>query len=71
MRLGEWVFSTTKDCVFDYYGEECSPKPYDIKIAKTTVHPNYNAKNRQNNIALLKLVDKVQYTSNKKQVLFI
>ncbi|XP_013171014.1 PREDICTED: venom protease-like [Papilio xuthus] len=58
VRLGEWDTETEKDCNEDY----CSDPPVDVKVVQVIVHPKYNKKLHDGDIALLRLGNSVNYT---------
>lgn len=61
--LGEWNTETDPDC-HDHNQNTCNPPVIINKIVKTIVHPNYrpSAKNKHDNIALLRLEKPVKYS---------
>ncbi|XP_066249507.1 CLIP domain-containing serine protease B4-like isoform X2 [Euwallacea similis] len=59
VRLGEYDLSTTK---VDCDGTYCSPPVQDFYIAKTAVHPKYNPRTHENDIALLKIDGVANFT---------
>ncbi|XP_030384446.1 serine protease grass-like [Scaptodrosophila lebanonensis] len=59
VRLGEHNLSTEKDCEDDDKPESCAPAVQDIEIEKIIVHEAY--KNKYNDIALLRLKEKVNF----------
>lgn len=62
VRLGEWDLNTPKDCPPK---KGCNDHPLDVGIEKIIVHENYldgNEIQKKNDIALLKLKQKVEYT---------
>ncbi|KAF2896948.1 hypothetical protein ILUMI_09228 [Ignelater luminosus] len=55
VRLGEWNLTSDPDC------SECDPVQV-VKISKIIVHGNYSSLNRNNDIALLRLEEDVEFT---------
>ncbi|XP_018791127.1 PREDICTED: uncharacterized protein LOC108970283 [Bactrocera latifrons] len=69
VRLGEWNTTAKKDC--EYFSENyelCAPLPVDINIFEYIVHPMYNKKKFNYDIALLKLEESVTYTDFVKPI---
>jgi hypothetical protein len=63
VRLGEWNTATEEDCDDSFIDEEvCSDKPLDIMVETAIRHPEYNARSKKNDIALLRLEENVNYT---------
>lgn len=63
-RLGEYDFTTEKDCVQDSNGQlDCAPPPVDYLIAEIIPHPQYDPKNpsKHHDLALLRLTESVSY----------
>ncbi|XP_011189198.1 serine protease easter [Zeugodacus cucurbitae] len=63
VRLGEWDISTPDDC--EPNGKRaafCAPPPITRTLANKFVHPEFDIKKQSNNIALLQLMDRVEYT---------
>ncbi|KAL1501655.1 hypothetical protein ABEB36_006948 [Hypothenemus hampei] len=53
VRLGEYDLNNTdQDCAHSY----CSPPTQDLYIEDTIIHPKYNPKTHENDIALIKLL---------------
>ncbi|KAF2899036.1 hypothetical protein ILUMI_07139 [Ignelater luminosus] len=63
VRLGEWRRSTDDDCDDPSDIETCADPVLDVPIIEKIVHPFYNKKNRNNNIALLLLQKKIKYSA--------
>ncbi|XP_043273178.1 CLIP domain-containing serine protease 2-like [Venturia canescens] len=66
VRLGEYDTSTDRDCVPDGDGSEvCAEPTVTVRIAEAIVHESYrpNARDQQNDVALLRLAENVQFTS--------
>lgn len=65
VRIGEWNTKTDPDCVMctslDCSTEQCAPKVIFNNITKKIVHPGYTEKNHFDDIALLRLEDKVHF----------
>ena len=60
VRLGEWDLSSESDCMDDI----CADSAIDVPIEKIIQHENYqsSAKNLLNDIALIRLAQKVNFT---------
>lgn len=60
VRLGEWDLDTDDDCEEDH----CSDPPVNIPIGEIIVHEGYKpySKNREHDIALIRLSQAVNYT---------
>lgn len=64
VRVGEWLTNSDIDC-----GEEfCGLPVQDIAISHVIVHPGYEKQSYKNNIALLVLSRKLNYTGKVKYV---
>lgn len=62
VRLGEYdLKSTEPDCEGSY----CSPPVQDSYISRTIVHPDYNPKTHQNDIALIQISKPANFTSKR------
>ncbi|CAO1427647.1 unnamed protein product [Diamesa serratosioi] len=64
VRLGEWDTTTENDCDDSFVNENvCAPPAIDIQIEQLIPHENYqpNAGNQHNDIALLRLAQKVTF----------
>ncbi|KAK4885517.1 hypothetical protein RN001_001788 [Aquatica leii] len=58
VRVGEWSTSSSLDC-----GEEfCALPVQDITVSHVILHPGYEQQNFKDNVALLVLNDRVNYT---------
>lgn len=57
VRLGEHNLSTKKDCED---GAGCAPPPKDIDIEDIIPHPDYFKPELRNDIALIRLAEKVE-----------
>ncbi|XP_061721686.1 CLIP domain-containing serine protease HP8-like isoform X1 [Cydia pomonella] len=66
VRLGEWNTSSTTDC----YGGECHSEIQDVPVEQVIAHENYdpNNTNQHDDIALLRLARKVQFTDFIKPI---
>lgn len=62
MRLGEYNLSTEQDCSPD---AGCNSPPVDIAIEKLIPHPEYFKPELRNDIALIKLAEKVEFKECK------
>ncbi|XP_058811350.1 phenoloxidase-activating factor 3-like [Topomyia yanbarensis] len=63
VRLGEYHRSTDEDCQEIEDEERCAPAPQDIPIEHIIRHPNYNKPRLANDLALIKLRQPVNVTS--------
>ncbi|XP_028901451.1 serine protease easter isoform X2 [Zeugodacus cucurbitae] len=64
VRLGEWNIGTQKDCQFDSKGNELCADPHiDLGIEEEICHPLYNIRTQTHDIALLRLQEKVNYST--------
>ncbi|KAH8274284.1 hypothetical protein KR026_004372, partial [Drosophila bipectinata] len=61
VRIGEYNITSAEDCVLYGGKRECLPPPVDIQVGEMIVHPNYSEVNYQNDIALIRLKDPVQF----------
>lgn len=61
-RLGEWQRSTDDDCDDPEDIETCAEPILDVAVKEKIIHPFYNKKTRNNNIALLLLQKKIKYS---------
>lgn len=64
--MGEWDLTLEKDCQVDEkQNNYCTDSPLDIAIEEKIPHESYNpqSRNQQNDIALLRLQTKIQYTT--------
>ncbi|KAI4467772.1 hypothetical protein MML48_2g00022016 [Holotrichia oblita] len=61
VRLGEYNLRTQKDCNDEEY---CAPphQDFEVSLSDITVHPQYNTKSLQNDIALIRLRKNVTIT---------
>ncbi|XP_039967127.1 serine protease easter-like [Bactrocera tryoni] len=63
VRFGEWDISYKRDCEkFSSRKSVCAPMYMDIVVDVIITHPGYNKKTLQNDIALLRLIRKVEFT---------
>uniref|UniRef100_A0A1A9VQB5 Peptidase S1 domain-containing protein n=1 Tax=Glossina austeni TaxID=7395 RepID=A0A1A9VQB5_GLOAU len=58
IRLGEHDLNQEIDCVYN----ECSEKPRDLSYEDIIIYPDYDHRSHQNDIALIRLADKVNFT---------
>lgn len=63
IRLGEWNISSTTDC---YAENECADSPIDVSIEEEVVHPYFSASTGNNDIALLRLNQNIEFTGKLK-----
>ncbi|CAD6997589.1 unnamed protein product [Ceratitis capitata] len=64
VRLGEWNLETQTDCQIDSQGNSlCSDQYVDAAIEEEICHPLYNVRSQENDIALLRLQEKVNFNS--------
>lgn len=63
IRLGEWNISSTADCFSE---DECADSPIDADIEEEIVHPYFSASTGNNDIALLRLNQNVEFTGKKR-----
>lgn len=62
--LGEYNTATDIDCIeYEEGDQDCADEPKIIPIQSTVLHPQWKYPDRDNDIALLKLVAPVNYTS--------
>lgn len=59
IRLGEWDLLSDEDC--DSVGN-CNDPPLDIRVESTVQHEEYDKYTLYNDIALIKLKEKVNFT---------
>ncbi|KAF2896093.1 hypothetical protein ILUMI_10091 [Ignelater luminosus] len=64
VRFGEWKFSANKDCIRDteLIEEVCTEPVVDVKIEEKIAHVYYNSTSGSNDIALLRLESKIQFS---------
>ncbi|XP_065087340.1 serine protease grass-like [Ochlerotatus camptorhynchus] len=55
VRLGENDITQKHDCIIPDEKRDCAPPPQDIMVTKSTIHPQYSARHKKNDIALLRL----------------
>lgn len=70
-RLGEYDFTTEKDCVQVLNGQlDCAPPPVDYLISEIIPHPQYDPKNpsKHHDLALLRLTERVSYNDFIKPI---
>lgn len=70
VRLGEWDTSTDQDCEGVGEDTDCSPDPMDVVIERKIPHPDYNplAVEQYNDIALLRMAQRISYTDFVKPI---
>jgi len=71
VRLGEWDKTTNPDCVIDKNGNrDCASAHIDVGVAEIVIHPQYNARSRDqpNDIALLRLAQTIVYNDFIKPI---
>lgn len=70
VRLGEWNLLTGEDCESQDGRRVCAPNSLDVAIEEVLVHENYQplSRNQQNDIALIRLVRKIQFTDYIKPI---
>ncbi|RZC43208.1 Trypsin domain containing protein [Asbolus verrucosus] len=70
IRLGEHDLSTDKDCIKDVRlkDEVCADPPVDIAIEHIRTHPKYDNERLQNDIALIKVRQKIHFTDYVKPI---
>lgn len=71
MRLGEWDLTTEQDCDDSFINEKvCSDGAFDVEIIEKIPHPDYDpfGNNQHNDIALLRLNQKVQFNDFVKPI---
>ena len=63
VRLGEHDLLKEKDCytVRDY--EMCAEPHVDVLIQRVEIHPRYDEENLHNDIALIRVKRRIQFTS--------
>ncbi|XP_017048902.1 spaetzle-processing enzyme-like [Drosophila ficusphila] len=64
VRLGEHKISTDKDCVNNL----CAPPYLDVHIEEKIIHEDYDSNSPHNDIALLRLVNHVDYSNAIKPI---
>ncbi|KAJ8925763.1 hypothetical protein NQ315_009611 [Exocentrus adspersus] len=63
VKLGEYNLDTMEDCLKnDNYEDYCAPPPQDFLIETMKVHPEYNPKTFENDIALLRLATPANFS---------
>ncbi|XP_070502813.1 CLIP domain-containing serine protease HP8-like [Chironomus tepperi] len=69
VRLGETDLTLETDCEWSFNAPYCSYKPIDVDIEKIFSHELYNSQQgSQNDIALIKLKEKVQFNAFVKPI---
>lgn len=68
--MGEWNLTSERDCEIVGGEEDCSEPVQDIPADKIITHEKYDpsSKNKFNDIALIRLARKVQYTDYVKPI---
>lgn len=59
IRLGEWNITSLEDC---YTEGECADSPRDVDIEEEIVHPYFTSTTGNNDIALLRMATRVEFT---------
>lgn len=69
VRIGEYNFDTPIDCDPNNRWD-CLPAPFNIEVSEKIAHPEYNSRssNTHNDIALLRLARKVEFTDYLKPI---
>lgn len=62
VRLGEWDYNVTDDCIPNQMNQECADPVKDVKIDQEIPHAFYSPNSKSNDIGLLRLVEPVQFT---------
>ncbi|XP_050336471.1 serine protease easter-like [Bactrocera neohumeralis] len=63
VRLGEWNIVTKTDCENSQSGREfCAPPPEERGIANIIIHPKFNPRKMTNDLALIRMTKKAEYT---------
>jgi len=68
VRLGEHDIDKDPDCEQNAPELFCSPPPEDYQVANIIVHPDYSYTRRLNDIAIIKLTEKVQFKKHIKPI---
>lgn len=70
VRLGEWNLLTGEDCETQNGRKICAPNALDLQVEEILIHENYQAQSRNqfNDIALIRLSKKVQYSTYVKPI---
>lgn len=63
--MGKWNYSETHDCYIQAKNRIVCALPIDLPIDEEIVHPNYRKGNNDNNIALLRVTENVEYDGKK------
>lgn len=61
VRLGEWNLTSRMDCFAE---NDCADSPLDVDVVEEVVHPYFSLATGNNDIALLRLAYKIQFTGN-------
>lgn len=67
VRLGEWNMTSMNDC---YAESDCADTPEDIDVEEEVVHPYFSLTTGNNDIALLRLKRRVQFTGEAQRFLY-
>lgn len=59
VRLGDWNITSRNDC---YAENDCADSPDDVDVEEEVVHPYFSLSTGNNDIALLRLTRRVQFT---------
>lgn len=63
VRLGEWNIVTKNDCEYSQSGRAfCAPPPEERGIVNIIIHPKFNPEKMTNDLALLRMSKKAEYT---------
>ena len=57
--LGDHILRKDPDCQKNKFGDLCNPRKITKYVDKTIIHENYNPNNKTNNIALIRLDERV------------
>lgn len=70
VRIGEWNLLTGEDCDLQNGRKICAPNALDVPFEEVLLHENYQpfSRNQQNDIALIRLARKVQFTKFIKPI---
>ncbi|KAF2896312.1 hypothetical protein ILUMI_09875 [Ignelater luminosus] len=68
VHLGEWNITTDPDCQEYVANDLCADPVLKIKAKEIISHPLYNSKNKYNDIALIRLEKKIQFTDYIKPI---
>lgn len=69
MVLGEYNTETEIDCIeYDEETTDCADKPIVVPIKSVELHPEWNFEGGKNDIAILKLLTRIDYTGNANTI---